>query len=425
MNRIILVGNGFDLAHNLHTSYKDFMNWYWDNCLCELRKCNSDTYSDGLCKFILKNRPDTWHSFLWHYIPISSKPNGKEVIDKMLERKELFVIEPCIFLKKICTSIKDRNWVDIENEYYQCLLKSDEQTTKELNKSLEYIKLKLVEYLNTINHSDIINEVYTLLQTPIRKSDVSISGLNYWNDFMKERCKYSEDKWNQLFSDYEIKTDINLGYNYKDLVGRWGFPNKSHYDLSEIDKMSEPELYYHTLIPNRTLLLNFNYTTVADQYLPNAERFSTIHIHGELSDPNSIIFGYGDEKDKDYNNIIDKNDNEYLRHMKQPHYSESDNYRRMLAFVESAPYQVYIMGHSCGNSDRTLLNTLFEHPNCVSIKPFYYVDKESGKDNYLDIVQNISRNFTDAKKMRDRVVNKMYCLRMPQIASEQDATMNK
>ena len=221
MNRIILVGNGFDLAHNLRTSYKDFMNWYWGNCLCELRKCNSDTYSDGLCKFILKNRPDTWHSFLWHYIPISSKPNGKEVIDKMLERKELFVIEPCLFLQKICTSIKDRNWVDIENEYYQCLLKSDEQTTKELNKSLECIKLKLVEYLNTINRSDIINEVYTLLQTPVRKRDVSIGGLEYWNYFVDERCNYSEDKWNQLFSDYEIKNDVNLGYIYKDLVGRW------------------------------------------------------------------------------------------------------------------------------------------------------------------------------------------------------------
>lgn len=200
------------------------------------------------------------------------------------------------------------------------------------------------------------------------------------------------------------------------MVGRWGFPNKSHYDFNEIDKMSEPELLYHTSIPNRTLLLNFHYTTVADKYLPDAECFSTIHIHGELTAPNSIIFGYGDEKDKEYNGIIDKNDNEYLRHMKQPHYSESDNYRRMLAFVESAPYQVCVMGHSCGNSDRTLLNTLFEHPNCVSIKPFYYVNKESGKDNYLDIVQNISRNFTDAKKMRDRVVNKMYCQPLPQIS---------
>ncbi|MCC8145746.1 MAG: bacteriophage abortive infection AbiH family protein, partial [Bacteroidales bacterium] len=31
MNRIILIGNGFDLAHGLPTSYKDFINDYWDN----------------------------------------------------------------------------------------------------------------------------------------------------------------------------------------------------------------------------------------------------------------------------------------------------------------------------------------------------------------------------------------------------------
>ena len=68
----------------------------------------------------------------------------------------------------------------------------------------------------------------------------------------------------------------------------------------------------------------------------------------------------------------------------------------------------------------TLLNTLFEHPNCISIKPFYYVDKEE-KDHYLDIVQNISRNFTDAKKMRDRVVNKTYCQPLPKLSIEQEA----
>jgi hypothetical protein len=76
--------------------------------------------------------------------------------------------------------------------------------------------------------------------------------------------------------------------------------------------------------------------------------------------------------------------------------------------MEAEPYQVYIMGHSCGNSDRTFLNTLFEHKNCVSIKPYYF-EKKDGTNNYLDIVQNISRNFTDMKLMRDRVVNKTYC----------------
>ena len=30
MNRIIFIGNGFDLAHGLPTRYEDFINWYWE-----------------------------------------------------------------------------------------------------------------------------------------------------------------------------------------------------------------------------------------------------------------------------------------------------------------------------------------------------------------------------------------------------------
>ena len=66
------------------------------------------------------------------------------------------------------------------------------------------------------------------------------------------------------------------------------------------------------------------------------------------------------------------------------------------------------MGHSCGLSDRTLLATLFEHKNCVSIKPYYY-KKEDGTDNYRELVQNIARNFKDPILMRDRVVGKERC----------------
>ena len=134
-----------------------------------------------------------------------------------------------------------------------------------------------------------------------------------------------------------------------------------------------------------------------------------------MSEKDKIIFGYGDELDDDYKNILKCNNNEYLRNIKSVKYMETNNYRNMLAFIESAPYQIYIMGHSCGNSDRTLLNTLFEHQNCVSIKPFYY-KKEDGTDNYFDIIQNINRNFTDMKLMRDRVVNKTLCVPLPQMS---------
>lgn len=63
---------------------------------------------------------------------------------------------------------------------------------------------------------------------------------------------------------------------------------------------------------------------------------------------------------------------------------------------------------------RTLLNTLFEHENCVSIKSFYY-QKDEEHDNYSEITQNISRNFTNMQSFRDKVVNKTLCEPMPQI----------
>ena len=150
-------------------------------------------------------------------------------------------------------------------------------------------------------------------------------------------------------------------------------------------------------------------SSAADLYISKSSDFKINHIHGELdNDKNPIIFGYGDEMDEDYKMISNLNDNSYLKNIKSIRYLETDNYRRLLQFIDSAPYQIYIMGHSCGNSDRTLLNTLFEHKNCVSIKPFYY-QKDDGSDNYIELIQNISRNFNDMRLMRDRVVNKSYC----------------
>lgn len=98
-----------------------------------------------------------------------------------------------------------------------------------------------------------------------------------------------------------------------------------------------------------------------------------IHIHGELNKENNpIIFGYGDESADDYKKIEKLNDNEYLKNVKSINYLQTDNYKKMLGFINSDYYQVFILGHSCGSSDKTLLNTLFEYKNCVSIKPFYY-----------------------------------------------------
>jgi hypothetical protein len=85
----------------------------------------------------------------------------------------------------------------------------------------------------------------------------------------------------------------------------------------------------------------------------------------------------------------------------------------MQKFIESGPFQIYIMGHSCGNSDRTLLKKLFGHNNCISIKPFYYQPDE-GESNYIKLRNSINRNFENTSLMNDRVVNKDRWIPFPQ-----------
>jgi hypothetical protein len=163
--------------------------------------------------------------------------------------------------------------------------------------------------------------------------------------------------------------------------------------------------------PYETLILNFNYTKTAENlYLSNEEKnYKVINIHGELnSTQNPIIFGYGDELDDDYKKIEKLQDNDFLENIKSIQYHKTRNYRELLTFIESEPYQVFVMGHSCGNSDRTLLNTLFEHENCISLKVFYR-KFEDGTDDYSNLIRNISRNFNDKQRMRDVVVDHEKC----------------
>lgn len=168
------------------------------------------------------------------------------------------------------------------------------------------------------------------------------------------------------------------------------------------------------------MLLSFNYTPSAFNYSyfinnsDQTENCSYNFIHGEInSKENKINFGFGDEMDDFYKEIENIGDNEYLKNFKSFQYSNTKNYHDLLRYIDSEKFQVYILGHSCGLSDRLLLNTIFEHENCRSIKIYYY-KKDRNTDNYTDIVQNISRHFNDKQLIRRKIVNKKLSTFLPQ-----------
>lgn len=407
MNRIVLVGNGFDLAHGLKTSYKDFIEWYWREWGKQLRISQKRVESDRLCSFRLRDPDLSWTNALHHKFQLINQLipfDGYELVKKVKLNPEICDFSfKGLFFQKICDNVEKKNWVDIEDVFFFFLKKGF--ATKSINDDLEFIKGKLIEYLNSIKVPSVNPIIQKQILSPISKEEIAIESKSQWDEMIKERLDYDDIEWKNLIDGYytDYGSLRSAESSIKHFKSEYGTELRSGIFDADMEKICPA-----FRLPDNIMLLDFNYTNTTDLYKPKADKFTVNHIHATLSDPESVIFGYGDERDDEYEMLMKKNDNEFLRHIKSFHYLDASNYRRMLAFIESAPYQLCLMGHSCGISDRTLLSTLFGHQNCVSIKPYYHL-KNDGTDDHRDLVCNIARNFSDPRIMRNRVVGKERC----------------
>lgn len=424
MNRIILIGNGFDLAHKLETSYRHFIDDYWENFIETIGNSRTPFENDEI-QFTINNTS-------WNF---NFESKNFETLKNKIQDSGSKLLYKNYFFGHLSEKSSLKNWVDIENEYYEELVRiknhkpfiykgiaktGDEldDLVEHLNNDFKRVELLLSNYLLKVNDefeskidnmfkikSIIGNKIYST----INPKDLNQKGLDYLVKLIEHEYvsfKENDKKYRKNYIN-DVKNFLNL--------------ESEDEQNDEIKRLliKDNHINQFNLIPKNTLMLSFNYTNTHFLYaVPQNfdiyyKRIFTkavdIQIHGALieGNKNPVIFGYGDELDEEYKNIERLNDNRYLENIKSIKYSETENYKRVLNFLESDYYQVFIMGHSCGTSDRTLLNTLFEHNNCTCIKVFYH-DKGNGKDNFSDLVRNISRNFNDKIKMRDRLVNKSY-----------------
>lgn len=265
------------------------------------------------------------------------------------------------FLRRLIINCQDCNWVDIENEYFDqlklCKYTGDfeMERVKQLNSDFAYIKKELEVYLAL--QQEKVNIIPKLLTAIGGKFDIE--------DF-------------EPVMGYEAAR-LELGY----------------------DKTVKPE------ITHKLYFLNFNYTDSVEPYLNalNSTRtaFSNIeinYIHGQLKKTdNPIIFGFGDEHDKQYLEFEENRNNELFEHIKSYQYLHTPNYRNLLKFLNSGRYQVFVMGHSCGLSDRTMFKEIFEHENCKAIRLFHY------DGDFHDKVINVSKHFSNKGLMRKLIVD--------------------
>ena len=346
MNRLVLIGNGFDLSHKLKTSYNDFLFYY-------LKKILNDFFSNL--------------SYEGKLIELHSKSsiNGfpkMETLDDLINvlnilkhkrDSNLYIKYKSQFFQEIINSFQHNKWVDLENQYFSYLLKMSNASSNlvddlsKLNQEFEHLKIELENYLREVVISD------NPIQNPAKF------------DFLLE-------------------------------------------DIPD-DQLIDSKPFYPTSIEN-IHVLNFNYTPTFNVYAQhlNTKKNTTINfIHGELNNPdNPIIFGFGDEHNDEYKKFENKKENQLFEHIKSFKYLRTSNYQDLIRFIDGNEFQVCIMGHSCGLSDRTMLKEIFEHKNCKSILIHYHKwGSDTHENDYVNKTYEISRHFTDKGMMRKKVVS--------------------
>ena len=211
MNRIILIGNGFDLAHGLKTSYADFIDWYWGEWKKRLLHSNSRLEEDGLVSFKLNDNDSeiNWASIWDWYIKIKDpyKPwKNKEILEFAKSNKEWSdVVVTSPILEELCKQLNDRKWVDIENVFFRHLSNENEKPEK-VNFELSVIRNRLIDYLNEIQNTapkELFKEqIQKMMLAPFDKRDFAIATKNIWYDMLEQRIRYKREQWGEIIASY-------------------------------------------------------------------------------------------------------------------------------------------------------------------------------------------------------------------------------
>jgi hypothetical protein len=378
MNRIYIIGNGFDLSHGLPTSYDDFIKYFIkkevfnliDNIIKKDKIQIEDFHHQFLGKVNIRNEVINKHfnnyklcavdEVISKFILIIKNEIQQDPITKY--KYHFSPINEFEFINQII-DFKHFLWGKIEIQYFELLkkyhkeIKPDKSNIEEiknkvitLNSNLEYIKNELVSYLTHVQNSN--------------TNDYSISEINSILEFS------INEKTSENF--YKLNKNLDQKINFK---------------------------------MNSYLFLNFNYTDTISYLIKKCNiNYNVLNIHGSIKNSNDIIFGFGDENTNEYKDIENSED-VFLENIKSFKYLKNNHYDKLIGFIDNDHYEVYLLGHSCSVTDRVLLKKIFESPYCITIKiiPRYGKDDERYQ-NYKEICFNIARIFEDNDIMRGKVI---------------------
>lgn len=357
---VLILGNGFDLAHELPTSYKNFLSFCKNAYLAPTQE------EDNLYKKCCKTN-------LWmkHFLTRQSELGD--------------------------------TWIDLENEIYDAII----------------TLLKVIADLRKPNQSK--NSLTLNVSTQIRDFDFSKLGrlieseANPYSTFDKNYYNIDRDalKRGTLFVYADTPTAF-IKFLYEQLKGFTYLFN--HYLKEEILKnlnsstphvLSLEGIRKKTNYTNRLHVLSFNYTDTIERLYKDELKtkfkidIETVYVHGHVSacsnECNLVLGTHTFDNDKKIGTTeitISPEFNKLRKHNQRHQYGTIEAYQDLLQKVKTHTPTFHIIGHSLDKTDHAILEHILLANNNAVINVYYYNEEAQEK-----LINNITEIITEKEVM--------------------------
>lgn len=365
--KVLILGNGFDLAHDLPTLYNNFLDFcerickiYTNDFLVSLNEyiC-SDLVNWKINECVKNELIKSYKNRVYETVNTGTVSYIKDI---KTSNKDFDKLYSCIkaniwynyFSNNILYNCFEKNWIDFELEIKLCIKYIDEHS-KYLSRSVK----DLFESCTFIGDEDNAKLRYSAFKSAVLKNSENV------NDVFGLRKVLYED-----LEDITKALEIYL-------------------NLVETNKITQQ--YKDIADLNPDYIINFNYThTYKNVYDTPAEIF---YIHGEIDhDPNNMVLGideYWSEKERDSNTNFTIFKKFAQRIQKR---TGIENYK-WFNIIKSdyeknnKAAEVFIFGHSLDITDKDILYDYLESE--ATLVTIYCKDKETEGKYIANVIKII------------------------------------
>lgn len=370
---ILVLGNGFDLAHGLPTRYTDFLAF--------IREFKEYKHKYKSQKEIGFDNNDV--DYVKYFTDLFKKASMDESLKLLIDELEQLVVDNFwidYFLQN--PMYQKENWIDFESEISKVVQSVDQDMKKS-----EITRGTIVKKMD---HSYLREYFLEDLDAKIQKRTEEA-----YNSIKGEKMSVGEE--DEYLKKYEEEHPI---VQQKEAISYGELIDRLELDLNKLIRALEIYLsdYVSWLKIERKLsdiqeldidhVLSFNYTDTYEKVYGKGKKIDYDYIHGMAKsdntiDSNNMVLGIDeyltdDRRNKDVEFIAFKK--YYQRIYKQTGCEYKDWVDEIIEFENSKDYMhnLYIFGHSLDVTDRDILRDLILHDN-VHTTIFYPDKKELGR----------------------------------------------